>query len=171
MTKMKALSMLDHVMLWMARIFLMLVIAFASLPFLGLALNLATELWMWFVFPDLRGTIFTVGAESVHRLGQHPLLILSLAYACLWYFAFRMLPSRTPRICLGLSAALFLVLFVYSEITVVLLRLNTLASHESFLVGMGLYSSIGIVGFASLLWVSVRPPNQLSHSVNSVCLP
>ena len=170
---MKALSMLDHVMLWVARIFLILVLIFASLPFLGLVLNLATELWMWFVFPDLRGTIFNAGTDSVGRLSHHPLFFVTLGYAFFWYFAFRLLPSRVSRILLGVSSALFLILFVYSEFTVVLLRLNILASHESFLIGMGLYSGIGIVGFASFLWVSIRPTNFNQHAnlVNSVFIP
>jgi hypothetical protein len=157
---MKALPMLDHVMLWIARIFLILVIMFASLPFVFLALNLATALWMWLVFPDLRDTVFSTFAEDLRRLSHQPLAMVTLGYALFWFFTFKLLPGKVARICLGLSSGLLLAMFIHGTITVILLRLPALSSHESFLIEMGLYFVIGMIGFASFFWISVRPPQN-----------
>jgi len=165
---MKALPMLDHVMFWIARIFLVVVTAFALLPFIGVALNLLTELWMWLVFPNLRDTVLSQSADSLQSLSHRPLFLVALNYAFVWYFAFRLLPGKAARICLGLSSGLLLALFVYSAITVVLLRVSALYSHESFFVGISLYFTFGMIGFASFLWVAIRPTRNFPNSVNSV---
>ena len=140
---MKALPMFDHVMLWVARLFTTLYPVFLAALFWSTVNNPEVELDDDYVIKGILA------------------FVLFVAWlVCLWS-----LRSRVARFCLGLSSGVCLAKTVDSVVFIVpLLRHSFLPYDSNFLAETYLILGIPVVGFASMLWVSIRPPQKFKTS-------
>lgn len=169
---MKALPMLDHVMLWIARSFTTLLFAFFSLPFVLFVIAVALSTLVFLGFQCLRAADPHLNAVLVPQMKDlfpapphaliDPNILAALCLTLLWYASVRLLPSKVARICLGLSSVLFAltaaVLFGAAFGTVI-------SGHGSLLISIFVLILLaGLLGFASMVWVSIRPPSSTPPS-------
>jgi hypothetical protein len=142
---MKALPMLDHVMLWVARIFTALILATSCIV-------------IW----------YCCNSQTLHRFMTHE--IVQSVTAILWLISLWLLYSKIARFCLGLSAAFFLVRVAYLAMSRVaeLAHINQ-ASLAHIIAQDILMNGIPLFGFASMIWVAVHPPqNPKTSGDNSI---
>jgi hypothetical protein len=155
---MKALQMLDHVCLWYAQIFVIVLLLFASLA-----------VWASYTHP--------VGDIRSHSPLDNSYLFL--VRAVFWIICLQNLNSRITRLCLGLSAGLFFTLNCFALVGLGMMERFVAHRGHSFtttfmeLVFVGVFLSIA--GYGSMLWVSLRPPNafqptsSLHHPLSQSC--
>jgi len=131
---MKPLQTLDHVMLWVARVFSFL---FFAIVFLGLT-----------------STFVTRGISGA-GIKLNDFLVLGasgLAAMATW-----MLNSLLLRLCLGLIGAVFCTLIALDSISVLPDLATNAPPHKLVVLRLALfYSGILLFGFASFIWISLR---------------
>lgn len=146
---MKALQLLDHVMLWVARAFNCLALLFSGAFFVSsFSLNI--------------GQFYN---STWKDLG----LVLAFSVAI---FASLHLHHRVARICLGLIAGYFFIRIGMMAVTLAPgLHFLLSPSREISHVVLTAVSLLGfeLCGFAAMLWTAFRPPQQ-SSSPNPVNL-
>jgi hypothetical protein len=137
---MKALPMLDHVMLWVARgfiVFLLIVMCF--------------DIWA------------LAGANLVPPLGL--LMLEYIAEVAFLTASFLMLRNNVGRLCLGGAAALGFVRGAFDASRRLMELPNVIPSHIfHFLAVTFLMHGISLIGLASLIWISIRPPQSSKTS-------
>jgi len=147
MTPMKALPMLDHVMLWVARVFAVvsMVPGVCFLFFAGeMFLVLLSGGWQW---NNKEGPMFIAFFSYA--------LVSILLTMGVWF------PQRKLcRICLVVSAGLLF----GNDLSQVPVQKQSGTSN----IELGLVLALGLLVFSPFFWVAVRPPKK---GVHSVCLP
>ena len=140
---MKALQLLDHVMLWGARGFSGILLAMACF-----------NLWQ-----SVRPHQFNPQVSPVD-IGVIEVVVSGLLSVSLWHFHLLVL-----KCFLGLISALALVAL---SITLPLIDSEGDVSGLDYFYYYSLF-----LGFVSFLWIAFRSPKSpnFPHSVNSVCLP
>jgi hypothetical protein len=144
---MKALQMLEHVCLHEARAFVRFLLAVACLSLLS-----------------------TWSYSSRHDFLQHDTfwLLAASLWIILWSICIRNLRSLVTRCCLGISSGL---LFSYWALSDLELAPGQSLTHHNMTFSMLalvqiaqliLIIGIPLLGFGSMLWVSIRPP-QISN--------
>jgi hypothetical protein len=145
MTNMKALPMLDHVMLWVARGFTAILLAIFSYVCLSEGCIIFSSLrslhWHWHE-----------GLASSLTALVTPLLIVALANVSLWF----------PR---KMVARIYLFLLGFTF----LLGMAYLLLMKDGLIWK-IIISLSILDFAAMIWISIRPP-QNSKTSNPDSLP
>jgi len=139
---MKALSMLDHVMLWIARIFA-----------------------VWILATSFIGLFYYPGNLTDHRLITE---VITDVVAFLWLISLWLLDSKITRLCLGLSAGFFLVRVAWIAPGLLGQFHHMGPSYQArFLLMFG----TSILGVAAMIWVSLRPPQNSKTSNGNPLLP
>jgi hypothetical protein len=144
MMNMKALQMLDHVCHPIARLFITL-----------LQIVVCMELFMnW--HPDSRNDVY-----------PHDIFWFVIAeglWVMFWSICLIQLQSLILRICLGISAGLFLLAFAPGFL-VIIATLFFMSHDTQFDVVTTIAFAIiiltaitALLGFSSMLWISIRPP-------------
>ena len=141
MTTMKALPMLDHVMLWVARVF-------AGLAFLLYAI------WLLNSFGPQRGPIYNSLTED----------LLVASGFLLWIIGSFQLCSKVVRFCLGLCSSLCIIWLLYVAVKQLIAFSHITASVSHFISVFLFVPGIPIMVFGSMLWVSLRPPQNTKSS-------
>ena len=150
MTNMKALPILDHVMLWIARIF-----AFSSLISMFFTLE---EIFRLQFTMDVRETFFWRCITALQFVGSFPVLILVFILCALSNISLWLLRKNICRLYLGLSTSLLFLAFAYSKL------------HDVNLSLFDWRDNLTLIGCASMLWASLRPPQKFIPSLNPVNL-
>jgi hypothetical protein len=172
---MKALPMFDHVMLWVARRFTSVFAVIFAAPLIASALSLVLSIIL-FCFeqcllqanPHLR-TIPEMQASHWFPLLPHaltdPSAFLASAWLLIWFASVRLLSSTPARICLGISS-LFFAVIAFDVFSALLTASFTASSEFSFAAFfLSLFFFVGFLAFASMTWISVRPPQNSNSPV------
>ena len=160
---MKALQMLDHVCLWIARIFLGSIFL-ASLFLLSRNSESGNTLFL----TEIQNTLFTLGF-------------------LLWLISSFFLHNSAIRFCFGFGSSLFFAFFVYHAVKEILdIPFYNGLLDFAWHIALVLFPmpEISLLSTASMIWISIRPPQNLTPSnskspdnspssnfVNSVCIP
>jgi hypothetical protein len=141
---MKALPMLDHVMLWVARVLTILLFVWSCL----LLVNSFTPQYGPFR-----------NSTSID--------LFSCLLSALWIFCLWKIHSRVARFFLGISSACLLAKALINLVGIVWdLAQATDGTHDGVVYWAGLFmsmlifTSIPLLGLISLIWVSVRPQQK-----------
>ena len=151
--------MLDHVMLWIAKGFTAAMLVIFLLPVFMLAFILLMELCIYFLAPHSGRDAFSGSTALIGTMGERePHKVLSLAYIFLCFVSVRILWSIPARICLGLTSGVVVLSLVMMAVGLGRSGFHLPASVFSlfFLI----FALMGIAGFISMLWVSIRPPKE-----------
>jgi hypothetical protein len=176
MTNVQALQRLDHVCLWIARWFTAILAGVLVLPTILFAFVLALgafvflfEQYLLLLSPHLR-TILLSQPEpwppALPHIWTDPHHLLALTFALLWFTCVRLLPSISARLCLGLSSVYFAVMS--ASLFAVLMIVAIFQSSGMAFAGIlfSLFFFVGFLGFASMVWISIRPPRNSPSSAN-----
>jgi hypothetical protein len=147
---MKALLMLDHLMLWVARLF-----AFSVLINVFFTLE---EIFRIQFTMDVRETFFWRCITALQFVGSFPVLILVFILCALSNISLWLLCKNICRLYLGLSTSLLFLFVVCSMLLD--------ANHSIF----DWWVSLTLIGCVSMLWASLRPPQKFIPSLNPVNL-
>jgi len=134
---MKALQLLDHAMLWIARFF-----AFSALVCVLFAFEEAFRFSFTYSVREtfLGSCLYSV--QTMGLIGFGIFILCALASISLW-----LLRKNTCRLYLGLITSLLLILFVW-----------TIASKP--LTDWDWMDSFTLIGYVSILWVCLRPSKK-----------
>ena len=144
---MKALPMLDHVMLWVARIFIVF-----------LLIAICFDIWT------------LAGATLVPPLGL--IMLESIATVAFLTASFLLLRRTVGRFCLGVAAALLFAKGAFDASHRLMELPNVISSHLfHFIAVTFLMHGLPLIGLASMIWISIRPsqgpkrsaPDPVSH--------
>ena len=145
MTKMKTLQILDHVCLLVARGFIAFLVIAACL-----------DIWVC-------GNAMFVGAELDAPLGT--IVAKALAQSAFLIVSFLLIQKKIARCCLGVAAALFFIKGAFSTAHRLWELPDVIPSHMAhFLALTFLRHVIPLLGLASLIWISIRPPQNSKTS-------
>jgi hypothetical protein len=147
---MKALQMLDHVMLWVARGF-----AFSAL--ISVFFSLEEIFTIQFTY-DVRDAFFWCCIHALQFVGSFPAAILVLILCALSNISLWLLRKNICRLYLGLSSGLLVLVLVCSMLLD--------AKYSLF----NWRASLTLIGFVSMLWASLRPPQKFIPFPNPVNL-
>jgi hypothetical protein len=146
MTNMKALPMLDHVMLWVARVFL----AVLLLPLVVIqVIDSLTILDNWFR-ADHQNDVPVPGAYFFADVSL---------WLVLWLLCIRQMQSGMARICLGLSSSLIFLFCIYCAFDEFFVN-HVIEDCLSDKIWGSVILLIAELGFGSILWASIRPPQN-----------
>jgi hypothetical protein len=167
---MKALFLLDHVMLWIAKGFTAAMLVIFLLPVFMLGFILLMELCIYFLAPHSGRDAFSGSTAIISQMCERePHKILTLAYMFLCFVSVRLLWSIPARICLGLTSG-FLVLGCLM-MAVGFAHNGSHLPASGFLLFFLIFALLGIVGFTSMLWVSIHPPKDDHPLLSNHLLP
>jgi len=155
---------LDHVMLWVAKVFTAAMLLLFVLPVFMLGLILILELGIYFFFPHAGINTFSGSTALISQLGERPHSLLTLALAFLWFVSVRLLWSIPARLCLGVTSGFFVPGLLLMVVGLIGGGFHHAAS--GFLLFFITFGLFGIVGSTAMLWVSVHPPHD-PHSLLS----
>ena len=140
----------DQVMLWIARLF-----AFSNLICLLFALEEIFRLQFTY---DVRETFFGRCITAFQFVGSFPTAILVLILCALSNISLWLLRKNICRLYLGLISGLLLLVFVYNKL------------HHINLSLFDWRDNLTLIGCASMLWASLRPPQKFIPFPNPVNL-
>jgi hypothetical protein len=157
---MKALAMLDHVMLWVARIF-----AVSLVPYF------VCVTWLAFTDVDLK-----LVYENTHNLHDYIFTGIQTAFfgalVCAWLICAWRRPTVVSRTVLGLSAAIVL-LICLRTLTDDASELRRLSPGDGESTHQLAYEDFAkdalfVVGTLSMVWLALCPPrNSLQRGIDS----
>ena len=151
--------MLDHVMLWIAKGFTAALLVIFLLPVFILGFIFLMDLCLYFLSSHSGITPFSGSISVINDLAERePHKILTHAYTFLCFVSVRLLWSIPARVCLGLTSG-FLVLGCFM-MAVGFAHNGSHLPASGFLLFFLIFALLGIVGFTSMLWVSIRPPKD-----------
>jgi hypothetical protein len=142
---MKALAMLDHVMLWVARVFAFVVFSYVMYVFFDAS---------WFCYHALKhlGHYFALRYSMAEVLNYE--MDVFLVASILWNITVWWLRKDAGRIYLGLSGTLMFSAYVWRI-------LDALVWHSNWLDWQECFSSGSImIGFFAMVWIAFRAPGQ-----------
>jgi hypothetical protein len=142
----------------MARAFTAALLILFVAPIFFLALMIPLEAAIAFMDPRAGSSVFSGSATVVSQLTDrqsHSLLALPCCF--LSYVCVRLLWSIPARICLGLISGFFVLCFA------VMIAVLTHSGFQFISAGILLFiliGSLGFMGFFSMLWISLRAPQN-----------
>jgi len=165
---MKALQLLDHVMLRWARGFSAVLAGFLVFPIVLIVFSASMIfllLWLGGSEPSIASK---TAIEALASL-KDPRHLLTLTYTLLFFVSVRLLPSRIARICLGITTSIPAAALACS---IPFLSLVFFTSrHDVSIFFLGIFDVLSLLcffGFFSMTWISIRPPNPSPNLVNPV---
>jgi hypothetical protein len=154
---MKALPMLDHVCLWIARVFLV-VLLWPLILFQILDCLTILENWLQL---DPKDYVPVPGSF---------LFALASLWLILWFLCTKHLQSVITRSCLGLCSRATLVLLTYGIFDQFFISHPIVDDSLSNEIASILIMLLAEIGFGSMLWAAVRPPKHDKTSTSGFIL-